>query len=237
MKRLSLALSLSILSACSGGSGPGANGASVCVASCPKTCAKDSDCQVGNGELCCDYGSNYGKVCQVSTAFCPRFCSADSTCDTTNGETCCKATAQTTLTVCSKSCVTACSTDAQCPTGALCETAFINPVCVTLDNYFPKCSTSSDCKTAGHICCTTFSLTSPNLVARGVGACIDPAGPLVCPKACTMSSDCSGTASNICCNGHCDTTCQATCTSDNSCPQGSPICCGAAALNSPFFGH
>jgi hypothetical protein len=240
MKKLSSLVSLTILVACSG-SGPGPGGASLCESSCPKSCGSDSDCNVSNGEECCNYGS-FGHACQQA-AQCPVFCSSDSQCDTANGQKCCVATSASTQTICSAAaaCVTPCSSDAQCDTasGAKCQTGIKQPYCTPI--FETPCTSTSQCA-AGAVCCTTLSLVDPNDFSSGNGLCLTSGlGGLIgfCPTACNTDTDCaSNTSGTLCCNGMCASSCPSTCNSDSDCSaksNGDLLCCGIDAIASPFW--
>ena len=235
------------------GSGPGPNGQSLCVGSCPKACAVDSDCDTAGGDLCCDYGTEFGNACVAATA-CPRFCKADSDCNTAQGEACCSTNAGTTETVCAKSaaCVIDCKSDSDCPGQGQpqdagfgipgltyqCQLGMVHPVCTPSTSYMASCTASSDCNTAsGQLCCTTLGNVDPAYYAAGAGLCTSGS---LCPVACTADSQCSSSSAGaLCCDGFCSTACVTTCTADSQCSAtgnvDNGLCCGTAAISSPYW--
>jgi hypothetical protein len=208
------------------------SGSGICLPSCDRSCNVDNDCDVNDGELCCDYGSG-GKVCQAATA-CPMFCTSDTTCDTSTGQACVERSlvpgAQEVCALAADG-LELCRADADCSgTTSKCCTVYKSPICTPANQCPTACAMDSECDTAsGAICCTTAGDLDPNLGASGL--CLNPLSQ-PCPKACTTSSDCSGTGSTLlCCNGYCQATCAKTCDQSSDCPQ--EICCKAPSTLLP----
>lgn len=221
-----------------GGNG-GNGGVAQCTSAqnCPRSCANDSDCNTDDGQVCCNYGSNFGNAC-VNADFCAhRFCQSDSDCATDDGEACCRFTSASNQRVCTRSnaCLVECDSNADCTEGEqlVCSTIFSEPICAPQDRFPSECSTSSDCD-GGEVCCTQNldrirDFFGDNVLRNVSGLC---AGS--CPRSCSTSQDCDG---QVCCDGLCADSCPRSCSRDTDCrtDQGELCCTNNAAL-SPWFG-
>ncbi len=203
----------------------------VCDDKCIRSCESDSECNIGQGELCCDYG-NDGKAC-ADAKDCPRQCMTDSKCDTASGEACVRESLHSPLLSCDKPSngLRLCQSDANCMgAGEVCCPNYKEPICLPADKCPKACANSAACNTTlGEVCCTTLASVDVTLVAGGL--CVVPS-VVGCPTACAKSSDCKTSAGELCCNGLCSTSCQQPCKVSADC--GGQVCCKAKAMNSPF---
>src|SRR5258706_15515958 len=103
----------------------------LCRPTCTKDCLVDQDCQLSNGELCCDLGPA-GHTC-LKASLCPRFCSDDSKCDISTGQACVRATLSTPQKVCTQPVkgLSLCAMDADCKTSDVCCQNYKEPICLT----------------------------------------------------------------------------------------------------------
>src|SRR5262245_2480270 len=105
------ALSVVLWASCSSSNnnGPGGNNpdggplntdTGFCRSTCTKDCVVDQDCEVSQGELCCDLGPA-GHTC-LKASLCPRFCADDSSCEISMGQACVRSTLSTPQKVCTQ---------------------------------------------------------------------------------------------------------------------------------------
>jgi hypothetical protein len=213
----------------SGGGNP-QGGPGICADSCLKACGSDSDCNPGEGELCCDYGAD-GKACMEASK-CPRFCASDAKCDTTKGEACLRTTLASQSSVCTEPdpAIKLCSADAQCDTDSVCCKIYKEPVCLKPKRCPKACSTGSECNSkAKEVCCTTLPTIDPTLGVPGL--CVNP-DEQPCPTACSASTECDTAKGEICCHGLCSKSCVKECSASSEC--NAQICCQTAAEKSPW---
>lgn len=224
------------LAACSSNDNSGSSSVNelaegVCADKCIQPCDVDSECDVANGQLCCDYG-NDGKACSDAKD-CPRQCTSDSKCDTTQGEACVRESLATTISTCDKpaNALHLCQADTDCTGGGdVCCMAYNEPLCLPANRCPKACTSSSTCNTAlGEVCCTSLPTIDTTLVSSGI--CVAPS-TAICPKVCSKSSDCNTGAGELCCNGLCNKSCVQTCASHSDC--NGQVCCKAKATRSPF---
>jgi hypothetical protein len=209
----------------------GQTSAGFCADTCLKSCGNDNDCDVADGELCCDFGDE-GSVCMPAAA-CPRFCSQDTQCDTETGEACIQASVEAPdARVCgaAAAALPVCSDDGDCGLGEKCCGIYDQPICLPADRCPKTCASSAECQSgAGEICCTSLAKVDPALEAEGL--CLHPSLE-ACPELCSASSDCNTQRGEICCEGVCSTSCARACDESNDCP--GQLCCKSKAARSPF---
>ncbi len=220
------------LGACSskttgGGGGSGGTlppGTGICSDTCERDCTTDQDCDMTQGDLCCDL-SPAGKSCMKASE-CPRACTTDTQCDMTSGLVCARVSLSISQDYCASpaSGLQFCQSDNDCSIGNTCCSIYNQPICLPPSQCPNACATSADCKTtSGEICCTSVGSLEPTLVVPGL--CLNPLYE-PCPQTCTSSSNCTSMSAPLCCNGLCSDTCAKTCTQSTDCTN--QICCKSA---------
>ncbi len=215
-----------------------APGQGYCMDTCTKDCTTDQDCNMSQGEMCCDL-STAGKTC-LQASECPVACSDDTKCNTSSGQACERITIATTQKYCASptTALQTCQADGDCSTGDVCCANYKQPICLPPTECPKACTASTDCQTSsGEICCTSVTKIEPNLNVTGL--CTNPTYSLTsgyanCPKLCTTSTDCDTANNEICCNGLCTTDhslCPQTCTQSSDC--NAQICCKSALMRVP----
>ena len=207
--------------------------ASVCTDArrCPKSCTADQDCETAQGQVCCDFGTNFPRAC-VPASFCAHeFCHSDADCATDLREACCRVEPFSNQKACSRPfyCLRDCQSNADClADGFTCSTIFREPFCLSTTAAPMQCSTSADCD--GRVCCTENleQIDPTNVLADIDGLCSD-----TCLQACTNAQDCSG---QICCDGFCRSSCPRKCGVDTDCrTEQGELCCANNARESPWW--
>ena len=204
-------------------------GKGLCQGTCDRDCTSDQDCDMANGQMCCDFGAA-GKAC-IAAPQCPIRCTSDTACDTTAGKACVLVDIAQTDKTCTApgGAVQLCAVDSECKAGNICCALYDRPYCLPPAKCPKACIQSTDCDTvSGEICCTTVRLVEDHVKAAGL--CLNP-GYATCPKACAQSADCNTTSGEVCCNGMCSKSCPRTCNVSTDCS--GQICCKSARTRVP----
>jgi hypothetical protein len=125
------------------------------VSRCPKACAASSDCNTGNGEICCTTISALephikatGLCLNPTYAACPTTCKQSTDCNTANNEICCEG-------ICSKTCAKTCQSSSDCNQQICCKSAQVNlPPPTQVFSTGPHCTGTpiySSCATCGAV--------------------------------------------------------------------------------------
>lgn len=231
--------------ACSGSDsptgGPSATGKGVCAESCPKSCAADEECDISDGELCCDFGSAFGKAC-VPARRCPRFCTADADCRGDEGEACCRTllTSEDKICVEAQECLVLCTSNDDCGEGddEICCQNLRTPTCVPPVACGGPCTTGADCSEENpeEFCCT--SIPEPwDAVYASDAVCVAMDFKENCPTTCQESADCEVAEGEVCCpDGRCRRKCEEECEESVECDmQEGELCCRNGVIASPWF--
>ncbi len=215
----------------------GASGASTlpagtgyCQDTCTLDCAEDTECNMAQGERCCDLGGV--KTCLPAEA-CPVLCTSDSQCDEARGLSCVAVSSASSQRICATGSVglQTCEGGAACPSEFECCSNTTVPTCVPTGTCMTPCATSAECDTAaGEACCTTVAGASAGMSVAGL--CLDSLVP--CPAVCTSDAECDTASGEACCGGVCSTACPKLCTDSNQCP--SQLCCKSAVIGIPGLG-
>jgi hypothetical protein len=198
---------------------------------------------------CTGYGTSCGSRCTGASATACTPTADGTTCTAascaggieTKSSTCLAGGCQTPMTtecrpyLCgTTTCLSACTTNAQCSTGYKCEAS----KCVPAGTAGSPCATPTDCNTGlscvDSVCCSTSSCTAPMKcnVAGSEGSCkLDKGAP--CTTATASSCGTGLCVDGVCCNSVCGGTCEAcdvpgaagTCTAVTGAPRGGRPAC------------